>query len=190
MNMKKWLITGGLAGVLAAAPGASMAIEANRCVTGTPTAASYTWNFPKEATRLLNGMRQDANGVADHAAKLEMFATEPNLSWQAHADQLTRIKAEVNDMGMRLCRLQVIQRVSEPWQRQITRRAAPLVQYMADNTEDAINYLNAHQGDFWVPAYRMYTRNLYTEATTLARRIHAGQELAKVQNAHPSGVVG
>lgn len=162
------------------APALAVAARSHPCVSGAVTAESYTWNFPEEASGLLNNMRVDADQVADHAAKLETFARNPQIDWQLHADQLHAIKQDVNDMGKRLCRLETIQRVSSPSERSTIHRVAPLVQLMADNTEDAINYVNAHQGQFWTPTYRTYARNLYTEANVVSHRIHNNEALAKL----------
>lgn len=50
---------------------------------------------------------------------------------------------------------------------------------MADDTDDVINYLNAHHEAFWVPSYRTYTGNLYAEATTLHRQIRRDEWVAR-----------
>ena len=176
MDITNWLRTGAVVGAMVLAPAVSMAARLKSCLAEPATPESYTQNFSGEATRLLNDMRYDAHKVAYHADNLENFATNTEIDWQLHADQLTRIKHEVNDMGQRLCRLEAIEGAVAPWQRTAIRQVAPLVQYMADNTDDAINYVNAHQGEFWVPSYSRNVQNLDTEATTVARRVHNDEE--------------
>lgn len=90
-----------------------------------------------------------------------------------HADQLYSVKNEVEDMGKQLCRLESIQNVlprDEQHPRTI-QRVAPLVQLLADNTSDAIRYLNAHEGDFWNPVYQKYALNLNYEADRISDAI-------------------
>lgn len=172
MDFIKWLRAGAVVGAMVFAPTAAMAARVQSCVAGPATAESYTWNFNREANRLLKDMRYDARRVNYHADKLEQFAMNPQIDWQIHADQLNLVKARVDDMGKRLCRLEEIRRVATPDQQQAIRRTAPLVRYMADNTDAAIHYLNAYQNNFWTPAYRTYVQNLTNESHTLSHRIH------------------
>jgi hypothetical protein len=194
MSIMRWLKTGTVIGAIVLAPGVGMAAQVKACVASPPTPESYTWNFSREGTRLLNEMRYDAHRVAYHADNLKNYELNPEIDWQLHADQLVKIKREVNDMGKRLCRLEVIRGAIAPWEQNAVRQVAPLVQYMADNSTDAINYLNAHQGEFWVPSYRLEVRNLNTEAHTLARKVHNDENLAglsqKEMNAGMYPVIG
>ena len=152
------------------------------CVEGKPTAASYTWDFKSEATNLLNGIQQDASNGRDHAALLQSFANDPDLSWQSHAYQLTDLKADINDMSSKLCRLETIRRVVAPWQQNAIDRAATMVRLMADNTEDAITYLNHNEGAFWTPTYRMYANNLYNESNQLSNQVKQFEQYATAHN--------
>ena len=176
MDITKWLKTGAVIGAIVLTPAISMAARVQSCVAGPATPESYTWDFSREATGLLNDMRYDAQRVAHHATNLEDFAMNSDIDWQFHADQLTKIKREVDDMGKRLCRLEVIEGAVAPWQQAAINQMAPVVQLMADNTDDAINYMNAHQGEFWVRSYRMNVQNLDTEASTVARKVHRDEE--------------
>lgn len=166
MRIPKMILTGCLAGSMAAFP--AFALTAGECVAGRPTAASYTWNFSKEATGLLQDVQAEAHNIQDHAATLKRFTRSTDLSWQSHADQLRQMKTEINDMGQKLCRLQVIRRVLPAWQQQAIDRIAPTVQLIADNAQDAITFLNNHQEALWQPTYRHYVNNLYQESSRLS----------------------
>jgi hypothetical protein len=48
-------------------------------------------------------------------------------------------------MGAKLCRLETIRMAVAPWQQAEIDRIATRGGLMADNTEDAIHFLNAHQ---------------------------------------------
>ena len=62
----------------------------------------------------------------------------PNVTWDAHADELEYLKSEINDIGAKLCRLQTIRRVVAPWQQNVIDQIATDTQLMADNAQDAI----------------------------------------------------
>ena len=177
MGIVKSLRIGISIGSVLLLPLISMAKE-QACVTGPPTAASYTWNFTREASGLLRDMHDDAARASRAAEVLQTAAQNPDESWASRAYQLSSIRAEVDDMGKRLCRLEAIRRVAAPWQQQAIDQIAPLVQYMADNTDDAIHYLNTHQAAYWTPAYRTYSGKLYAEATALRRQIHFDRSAA------------
>ncbi len=124
-------------------------------------------------------MRDDALRVSHGAAVLQILAQNPDESWASQTSELSSIQEEVDDMGKRLYRLQTMERAIEPWQQHAVNQIAPLVRYMADNTDDAIHYLNVHQESFWAQPYRTYTGNLYAEATLLNRQIHRDQRIAR-----------
>jgi hypothetical protein len=131
-------------------------------------------DYSQEASTLLEDVRTNADQVAHHASVLQGYATDPDVDWEMHADQLFRVKSEVDNMGKELCRLETIQSVlprDEQHPRTI-QRVAPLVQLLADNTTDAIHYLNAHEGDFWAPVYQKYALNLNDEANSISHDIH------------------
>ena len=155
--------------VFAAAPVATQ--EARACVCGKPTAASYTWDFKGETNKTFKTIQDDVSQVRYHAANLEAFSYDLNVSWDSHLGQLSQLADAVNDLGSKLCRLETIRRVDAPWQRAEIRRIATTVQLMADNAADAMTYLNTHHHELWLPAYRKYTTNLYTEARSLSESV-------------------
>ena len=155
---------------------------AKSCEGGPPTAQSYTWNFSREASALLDGVASDAVQARDHAAKLESMMVDANVGWAAHAFELSQIRAEVNDMGSKLCRLETIRRVSAPWEQQAIRRAAPLIARMVANAEAAIQFMNGHQEDLFQPGYRALGTNLYNESDNLARSVREFENYAKVHH--------
>src|SRR5579862_1028290 len=106
MGLLKWLKAVAVTGGLVLAPVVSMGAVVQSCAgSGPATPESYTGNLSREGSRLLNDMRYDARQVASRADTLQALAMDPEVNWQAHADELARIKHEVDDMGKRLCRL-------------------------------------------------------------------------------------
>ncbi|MFZ0762249.1 MAG: hypothetical protein WAM69_20045, partial [Candidatus Sulfotelmatobacter sp.] len=139
--IKRLMTVVGVCAAFAVFPLTSGAITMNKCAPGPPTAASYTWNFQGEANTLFQDVRVDAQQVTTDAAQLQSFSENPNISWQLDGDKLTQVKADVDDMGRKLCRLETIRRVVAPWQRDTIDRIASNVVLMADNTQDAIEYV-------------------------------------------------
>lgn len=182
MRIQKIISTGCLMGALAALPTAALALTPRKCGAGQPTAASYTWNFQKEASGLLQNVRADAAQAENHAATLQTFALNENISWEAHADELNQLKINANDMGKDLCRLTTIRRVLAPWQQQAVDRIAPQIQLIADNAEDAIHFLNHHQETLWRPDYRQYIGNLHHEASHVSHTVRHSETVARLHN--------
>jgi chromosome segregation ATPase len=169
-----------LAAGVAALPVVSLAADSRTCVAGKPTPASYTWNFRAEASQLLNDIQTDAAHAQQHADRLQTYASELQISYQSHGEELDAIRAEVNDMGRKLCRLEVIRRVVAPWQQAAIDRAHKLIQLMADNTQDAILFADRRQEDFCMSPYPKYAANLYRESKELAHSLRTYEEYAQV----------
>jgi hypothetical protein len=186
MNPLKWIGTGIVAGAMLFAPAISMgAVQSCATETGTYSPAQAA----QKTSDLLKQVQSDAQQAEYHANVLRNFADNSNVDWQAHVYQLNRIRSEVDDMGRQLCRLESTRAQTAARARHTINRIAPLVRYMADNTDDAINYVNAHQGNFWVPAYGKNVKNIGNEARAVSRRIGRSERVASRmhgQNQHNS----
>jgi hypothetical protein len=169
--------------VCACAMGVPVAFAAApcECVPGKTTAASYTWNFHREANQLVQAIQDDSVAASRHAATLDSFADSPDLSWQTHAEQLSYLKSEINDMGRKLCRLETIRSAVAPWQRTTINRIAKDVVLMANNADDAIVYVTSHQRYLWNPTYENYTSNLYNLSANLQTTADHAVEYARVR---------
>jgi hypothetical protein len=171
-----------VAAVVAVCAAPARAAVSRGCPEQTSTPASYTWNFKAEANQIFQSVAQDAAAVLDHADKLDAFSRQPGVSWQSHGTELNAIRAQVDDMGAKLGRLETIRRVLAPWQQQEVDQIARRVQLLADNTEDAIHHLNEHQNQLWAPNYQMNTRNLYDEADKLTHSVDTAVAFAKASH--------
>jgi len=181
MNLTRWLNIGALIGTLICTPTVLLGVQ--RC---QPEAAAGTnsENFSRSASALLKDIPEDAQRVRYHAGVIEDFTNSQQADWEAHAHELRRIKAEVDDMGRRLGRLEMNEGATTPWEQQAIHQAAPLVQFLADNTDDAIYFLNAHQGDLWSPRYKQNAENLSAEASAIAQSIGHDEALRKTENSY------
>lgn len=181
MKLKQLLLSGCVSAAMAVLPAASATAAMHECVIGRPTAASYTWNFPREANSIFENIQNDAWQARYHAEQLQSFANSPDLSWQSHANELSQVKSAVNDMGDRLCRLETIRRVVAPWQQRTIDRIATTIRLMADNTQDAIVFGQSNWRMLWgSPTYQKYVDNLYSEAQNLTQSVGNAVEYAKV----------
>ena len=179
------LNTAGLAALIAGIAAFPVSSEAapQTCSTGKPTPASYTWNFQAEASRLLNGIQADAAKALYRADKLTNSSLNDAVPWQVQATQLAGLKHEVNDIGRRLCRLEQIRRVAAPWQQKAIDDAASSVRLMADNVQDAINFLEKYQSNFWEPAFRHNVGNVFHESAQLSESVKNLEQHATVPGA-------
>jgi hypothetical protein len=165
---------------MSAATASAAVPEAQACVIGTPTAASNTWDFKGEANAIFEDVQAEAGQAQDHAYTLRSLANDPGVSWQMHADQLLDLKGEINDIGSKLCRLEAIRRVVDPWQQRMIDQIVATTRLMADNEQDAIVFGDAHRLEMWLPTYQAYLNNLCHEATSLTHSVDKAVKFAGV----------
>ena len=182
MKLKYWNL-GLIAIVIGLSSTGLFATSAKLCPTGPPTAASYTWNFPKEASGLLVQMKTDAIQVRDIADKLDGLDHEPfDNFWQYDATLLDSARKQVNDMDGMLCRLETIRRVSSPWEKQAISRIAPSVVELSDTTQATIDYLNQNQRALVFPAYTDEAGIMYNKAGRIVNFVNEYQKYVNERN--------
>jgi len=157
-----WITAWTIAGFAVAAPcGATMVTE---CPAGAATQASPA---RREVNSLLRKADSDARRVTFHASEIESFEFTPEMSWVTYADQLAQVRDEVNDLSNQLCQLETMRNAIPPSARMAIDKAAIDEHLLADNTEDAIRFLTAHQNQTWLPRYQTYLNNVGDEAHSL-----------------------
>jgi hypothetical protein len=166
--------------LLIAAP-AAFAAQRCECVAGNAAAEPHTRNVQQEANQLIQRIQDEASRAAVHATKLQSYADSPDLSWETHAAQLSALKYEIDNMGQDLCRLEAIRNAAAPWQQQTIKSIEKDVVLMADNADDAINYVSSHQRYLWNPAYLKYTNNLASLSTNLQTTTGRAVEFSRVR---------
>jgi hypothetical protein len=145
---------------------------------GAPTAQSYTWNFRQEAQELLDDVSAEARQASYHADRLQNFTQQ--IDWQEHAAELNAIRAAVNDMESKLCRLEAIRRVAAPWEQRAMDDAAPLITEMAGEAQSAITFLNDNHNYLFNPAYHAYSEEMYQQSSKLAHQMSQFEDFGKV----------
>jgi hypothetical protein len=76
-------------------------------------------------------------------------------------------------MSRQVSRLETIRQAAQPRQQKTIDRIATDVTLLADNTQDALAFGEAHRETLWVPTYQKYVDNLYTEARKLAQSVRS-----------------
>jgi hypothetical protein len=143
--------------------------------TERPDAASY-----REASAIFQAVNSDAEQALNNAATLQSFESADSPSWVSHADLLNQLRAEVNNMGQDVSRLETIRGVVAPWQQNVVDRIAANLQLMADNTRDAIAFGNSNPHDLLNLTYQNYVNNLYDEASAMKLASGNAVKYAKV----------
>jgi len=126
----------------------------------------------KEASTILNDIRQDALDVNSHAASLQLYTAEGQADWNLHAGKLTDIRLGIDDIGIKLIRLEAILGAAMPWQRQAYQRALSLARVMAANTSSATSFASAAQDYRYSEEYKAYETNLRDESRQLGDLLH------------------
>ena len=176
MRMHYWSL-GLIAVVVGLSSTGLFAASPRLCPTGPPTAASYTWNFPREASGLLVQMKDDAVQVRSIADKLDALDRDPfDNFWQYDATLLNSARTRANAMDGMLCRLETIRRVSSPWEKQAISRVAPSVVELSDSTQAAIHYLNHNQEALMFPAYTNQAAVMYNKANRIVNFVDQYQK--------------
>jgi hypothetical protein len=149
------------------------------CQSGKPTPESYTYNFPNEASNLLNREGMDAAKVRHDANLLQAYERE-NVSWQMYAGRLNRAATQVKKMDGTLCRLRTIKRVTSPWQKQMIARLAPQVTILTDQVNDAIQFLNNNEEYTWSPTLVGYFGDMYATSSNIHQDLRSVEEYARL----------
>jgi hypothetical protein len=179
--MKKFerlISTAGALAALAAFPAMLGAVTIHECVANPQTATSSNRDFHKEAHNFFENVRSVSLDLSDHADTWKSFADEPELNLESHAIQLRQLKADVNELGENVCRLEMLRGDLAPAQQKTMDAVASDVRLMADNVGDAITFLKAERDDLWNPTYYLYADHVSSEAdqvTHYAKRAVEGE---------------
>lgn len=152
------------------------------CPVGPPTPASYTWNFPGEASSLLAQIKADAVQVSHDADNLQALDRQASLNfWQYDAAILQPERDRINAMDRLLCRLETIRRLSSPAEQKAIDRLAPSVLELSESAREAIHYVNEHQDALMFQPYTMQAGVMYDEANRVVSAVNAYERYAAEQ---------
>jgi len=137
------------------------------------------WNFPSEASQLLQEIRSASHSLTANTSRLLSFTHR--VSWQGHAGELALVREQVNDVGERIQRLQAIRHALEPWQQQAIDAITPAAVSVASGTEAAIQYLNENRNFLWAETYKGHLKTLSSGADLMKQTVALHLELASTQ---------
>jgi hypothetical protein len=172
---------------VAAPPAVAAAAQKCACVPGKPTAASYTYDFRSEANTIFADIELQARQSLTDADALQGGA-RAGLTWESQTVMLDNLKSDINDIGVKLCRLETIRGVLAPWQQRVVDRIAASSLLLADNAQDAIQFGNANQQRLWRQPYRDYVNNLFNEAQRLKQSAGQAVDFASVSRKYEKEV--
>jgi hypothetical protein len=158
-----------------------LAASPEACQPGTPTSESDTWDFPEEASSLIEQIRSHAAQVNRNADTLQSLARSNQVSWHSHAAELTQVRDHVNSMGKLHCRLQVNRHVALPWQQRAIDHMTPKLVNLANRTETAIQVLNENQSTLFATNYTKQMAEMYELADEINDSLGAFLESAEMQ---------
>ncbi len=138
---------------------------------GTPAAAwAAGWKSSngESARDTLKDIRVHARAGAEDAYELKAMIANPRYSADSHMVRLNELRAEVNQMGKDIVKLNG-ERTSLPvWEQQAVDRVLPLVQDAAKNTSNAIHCYNTATNRLWGPEDSSYAEHVYRDADKIA----------------------
>ena len=122
-----------LAGLVAGIGGLSPVLKAAE----TPDSESVS--------KLLSDAKMQSYAISVDASILESYMRQPKLSWQSHAAEIDRMKTEINAAAKTVGKLNDSKGQAAAWQAVAIDRIIPYMKEIADNTTNAIEYLNNNQ---------------------------------------------
>lgn len=165
---------------LTAIPGGSLLAAGSAGPLCTCVSETADWNFPSEASQLLEEIRSASHRLTDNTANLKSFG-RGGMSWQSHAGELMLIKEQINSVGERIQRLQAIRHVVAPWQQEAIDSVRPIALILAARAEAAIRHLNENQTYLWSETYQDHLTTLTTRAGQMKKSVTLHLELAETQ---------
>ena len=140
-NIKRLVVMGLSAGVLA---------------IGMPFLRAQTTDSEK-INKLFTQIKKHAVLAEDDADVLASY-THSNVSWVSHSGRLRQIKEHANDLIKDFNETKGLRDEGSAWQKDAIDEIQPLLQGMAGHLSASIDYLNKHQNQTRMPAWRDYIR--------------------------------
>ena len=125
-------------------------------MAGSSYAAAQTQDSA-QISQLLREAQTYAIQAERDATELESF-THSKLSWQTHAQQLDRIRENVNKLGKLHQQVTDMQEDGSPWQQEAIQQIDPVLREMADVLTTTIQHLSDNRAHIQFPQYQEYAR--------------------------------
>lgn len=131
MNRQDWIGIAMLAGCLAAGI--------------SPTLRAADAPAPDAITKLLAVAKAQSHTISVDATLLRSYTLQSSLDWSTHAKAITRMKNHINAAAKTVVALDEAKGRAAPWQVVAINRILPYMREMAEDTTNAIEYINKNQ---------------------------------------------
>ena len=151
-------------GLKTALPGA-MALFGCGMLLAAPAKSA---NQSDEAARLIREVQVSAQQVSAHAQDWAHLATTSQATWAAYDKQWNMIKPAMEELSLRLSRLEVLRSVLPQIQQDAIRSSQVLDREMTRDTHALEAMLTTHSKEPKNPAFRKHAGALWREAQQMA----------------------
>jgi hypothetical protein len=134
----------------------------------------------EQVSKLLSDAKSAALVLQRDAEQLSAF-TQSSVSWQSYADQLSQTRTHVNKVSSIIQQLNDLRVISSQWQKIAINRLTPLLNDLAENTQQTITRLNANPDAVHSVSYRKYVSTHRELATDLASMIGSFVEYGRTK---------
>jgi hypothetical protein len=156
------------------------ALSVGVLLTTAPLSADSRRTDSEQVSKLLSDAKSEALVLERDAEQLSAF-TQSSVSWQSYADQLSQIRTHVNKVGSIIQQLDDLRVISSQWQKIAINRLTPLLNDLAENTQQTIARLNANPGAVHSVSYRKYVSTHQELASDLASMIGSFVDYGKTK---------
>jgi hypothetical protein len=121
-----------------------------------PTLKAADAPGPAAVSKLLLEARKESYLISVDATRLRSYLGQTNLDWSTHASQITRMKNHINATAKTVTALDDARGQAAAWQVIAIGRIIPYLREMAEDTTNAIEYLNNNQSRLNNKDYKKY----------------------------------
>ena len=148
-------------------------------MTGIPVAGQN----PDSAriNTLLQNAKEHAVQANEDAEKIESY-TRSRLHWRSHADQIEKMRVNINELGKDVGALSAARAEGSPWQQEAIDDIDPLLKSMADHLSAMIQHLSDNQSHVHMPPYVDYARANYQLSSKLLAMINDYVDYAEAKS--------
>jgi hypothetical protein len=145
----------------------AIALLGTAVVAQAASASAKSEDESHHAARLLRAIRSDAVQVRSAAAQLNRLTNRPSATWLDYDGQWNAIKPAVEDMQMKLARLESLQASLSPAQRQEIDQSKSMIEQIQGGTHQLRVLLDKPGVQTNNVQFKDYARRLRNEAAKL-----------------------
>jgi hypothetical protein len=121
----------------------------------------------KTAVQLFKAIGADAVQVRSAAASLNKMTADPAATWEQYDRQWNQIQPAVEDMQIRIARLEKMETAISPAERADVERSKQLIQQIRNRTRDFLALLDKPGVQTMDARFKTYAKSLLSEAGKL-----------------------